>query len=104
MRPASSAGTMAAQGRRSSSPPRKEQRDGRAAGAQPPGDGRAEQAHLFLTDLYSRLSPEEEYNVRHQEDCVMEMPQSGERFRGREDMRAFQDRKSTRLNSSHANI
>src|SRR5215217_4789007 len=36
------------------------------------------------------LSPEEEYNVRHQ-DYVMEMPQSGERFRGRENMRAFQE-------------
>ena len=42
-----------------------------------------QEAHRFLTDLYSRLSPEEEYNVRHQEDYVMEMPQSGERFRGR---------------------
>jgi hypothetical protein len=49
-----------------------------------------QQAHQFLTDLYSRLSPEEEYNVRH-EDYVMEMPQSGERFRGRENMRAFQE-------------
>jgi hypothetical protein len=50
-----------------------------------------QEAHRFLTDLYSRLSPEEEYNVRHQEDYVMEMPQSGERFRGRENMRAFQE-------------
>jgi hypothetical protein len=48
-----------------------------------------EQAGQFLTQLYSNLSPEEEYNVRHQ-DYVMEMPQSGERFRGRENMRAFQ--------------
>jgi hypothetical protein len=48
-----------------------------------------EQARQFLTQLYSNLSPEEEYNVRHQ-DYVMEMPQSGERFRGRENMRAFQ--------------
>lgn len=46
-----------------------------------------EQARQFLTQLYSNLSPEEEYNVRHQ-DYVMEMPQSGERFRGRENMRA----------------
>src|ERR671911_36809 len=37
------------------------------------------------------LSPEEEYNVRHPEDYVMEMPQSGERFSGRENMRAFQE-------------
>jgi SnoaL-like domain len=48
-----------------------------------------EQARQFLTQLYSNLSPEEEYEVRHQ-DYVMEMPQSGERFRGRENMRAFQ--------------
>src|SRR5215207_6175567 len=39
------------------------------------------------------LSPEEEYNVRHQA-YVMEMPQSGERFRGRENMRAFQRARS----------
>jgi hypothetical protein len=50
-----------------------------------------QEAHRFLADLYSRLSPEEEYNVRHPEDCTMEMPQSGERFRGRENMRAFQE-------------
>ena len=48
-----------------------------------------EQARQFLTQLYLNLSPEEEYKVRHQE-YVMEMPQSGERFRGRENMRAFQ--------------
>jgi hypothetical protein len=50
-----------------------------------------QQAHRFLTELLSNLSPEEEYNVRHQEDYVMEMPQSGERFRSRENMRAFQE-------------
>jgi hypothetical protein len=50
-----------------------------------------QQAHQFLTDLYSRHIPEEEYNVRHPKDYVMEMPQSGERFRGRENMRAFQE-------------
>jgi hypothetical protein len=50
-----------------------------------------QQAHHFLTELLSNLDPEEEYNVRHQEDYVMEMPQSGERFRGREKMRAFQE-------------
>ena len=49
------------------------------------------EAHRFLTDPYSRHIPEEEYNVRHPEDYVMEMPQSGERFRGRENMRAFQE-------------
>ena len=50
-----------------------------------------QQAERFLTELLSNLDPEEEYNVRHQEDYVMEMPQSGERFSGRENMRAFQE-------------
>ncbi len=36
------------------------------------------------------LSPEEEYRTRH-EDFVMEMPQSGERIRGRDHMRAMQE-------------
>ena len=54
-----------------------------------------QEAHRFLTELLSNLSPEEEYNVRHQ-DYVMEMPQSGERFRGREKMRAFQEAYPTR--------
>jgi hypothetical protein len=49
-----------------------------------------QEAYRFLTELLSNLSPEEEYNVRHQ-DYVMEMPQSGERMRGRENMRAFQE-------------
>jgi hypothetical protein len=49
------------------------------------------EAHRLLTELLSNLSPEAEYNVRHPEDYVMEMPQSGERFRGRENMRAFQE-------------
>jgi hypothetical protein len=49
-----------------------------------------QQAEHFLTELFSNLSPEEEYNVRHQ-DYVMEMPQSGERIRGREKMREFQE-------------
>ncbi len=48
------------------------------------------QAHHFLTELDSNLSAEEEYNAHHQ-DYTMEMPQSGERFRGRENMRAFQE-------------
>ncbi len=46
-------------------------------------------AYRFLTELLPKLSPEEEYELRH-EDYVMEMPQSGERIRGRENMRAFQ--------------
>jgi hypothetical protein len=49
-----------------------------------------QEAYRFLTELLSNLSPEEEYNVRHQ-DYVMEMPQSGECIRGRENMRAFQE-------------
>jgi hypothetical protein len=49
-----------------------------------------QQAQHFLTELLSNHRPEEEYNVRHPDDYVMEMPQSGERFRGRENMRAFQ--------------
>ena len=44
----------------------------------------------FLSELLPRLSPEEEYAIRH-EDYVMEMPQSGERIRGREKMREFQE-------------
>ena len=56
-----------------------------------------EQARQFLTQLYSNLSPEEEYNVRHQ-DYVMEMPQSGERFRRRENMRAIQRARGNQAN------
>ena len=43
------------------------------------------QALRFLTELASELSPEKEYASRH-EAYTMEMPQSGERFRGRENM------------------
>jgi hypothetical protein len=50
-----------------------------------------QQAHRFLTDVYCRHIPQEEYNVRHPEDYVMEMPQSGERFWSWENMRAFQE-------------
>ena len=46
-------------------------------------------AHRFLTELMSDLNAESGYELRH-EDFVMEMPQSGERIRGRENMRAFQ--------------
>ena len=49
-----------------------------------------QQAQHFLTELLSNHRPKEEYNVRHPEDYVMEMPQSGERFRDRENMRSFQ--------------
>jgi hypothetical protein len=49
------------------------------------------EAHRFLTQLLSNHIPAEEYKTRHPEDYVMEMPQSGERFRSRENMRAFQE-------------
>ena len=49
-----------------------------------------QQVRRFLTELLPKLSPEEEYELRH-EDYVMEMPQSGERIRGRQNMRAFQE-------------
>src|SRR5215212_305304 len=48
-----------------------------------------QQAKRFLTELYTVLSAEKEYALRH-EDYVMEMPQSGERIRGRENMLGFQ--------------
>ena len=44
----------------------------------------------ILGELTTELSAEKEYALRH-EDYVMEMPQSGERIRGRENMRAFQE-------------
>ena len=50
-----------------------------------------EGAHRFLAGLLSRLDPEEEYEARHEDDYAMEMPQSGERIRGRERMREFQE-------------
>jgi hypothetical protein len=46
-------------------------------------------ASEFLTELMSNLGAESGYELRH-EDFVMEMPQSGERIRGREKMREFQ--------------
>jgi limonene-1,2-epoxide hydrolase len=48
-----------------------------------------QQARKFLTELFTDLSAEAEYETRH-DDYVMEMPQSGERIRGRENMMAFQ--------------
>jgi hypothetical protein len=48
------------------------------------------QAQDFLVDMFTHLSAEAEYSVRH-EDYAMEMPQSGERIRGREKMREFQE-------------
>ena len=49
-----------------------------------------QQAQHFLAELFSYLSAEEEYQIRH-EDYTMEWPQSGERLRGREKMREFQE-------------
>jgi hypothetical protein len=49
-----------------------------------------QEAGYFLSELLPKLSPEEEYELRH-EDYVMEMPQSGERIRGRDNMRGFQE-------------
>ena len=48
------------------------------------------EAYDFLAVQLAHLSAEEEYELRH-EDYVMEMPQSGERIRGRDNMRAFQE-------------
>jgi hypothetical protein len=55
-------------------------------------DGR--EAYSFLTDVffYGPIpDPEVVYEANHPDDYVMEMPQSGERFRGRENMRSFQE-------------
>ena len=48
------------------------------------------EASRLLNELASDLCPEGEYQIRHPEAYVMEMPQSGERIRGRENMRALQ--------------
>ena len=53
------------------------------------------EAHRFLTGLLTNLDPEEEYDARHPDDYVLEMPQSGERISGREMMRRFQESYST---------
>jgi len=50
-----------------------------------------QEAHQFLGGLLTNLDPEEEYDARHPEDYVLELPQSGERIRGREMMRRFQE-------------
>jgi len=49
-----------------------------------------QQVRRFLAELFSDLSAEAEHEMRHQE-YIMEMPQSGERIRGREKMRQFQE-------------
>jgi hypothetical protein len=49
-------------------------------------------AYRFLTEVFfADLSPEAVYEANHPEDYVMEMPQSGEAVRGRENMRRFQE-------------
>jgi hypothetical protein len=48
-----------------------------------------QQAHRFLSELMATHSAQEDYAMRHQ-DYTMEIPQSGERIRGREKMREFQ--------------
>ncbi len=49
-----------------------------------------QQAQHFLAELLSNLSAEQEYEIRH-DKYTMKMPQSGERIRRREKMRAFQE-------------
>jgi hypothetical protein len=49
-----------------------------------------QEAHRLLTELYSLLSAEAEDRIRHDE-YTMELPQSGERLRGRRKMREFQE-------------
>ena len=51
---------------------------------------RAGLERLFGLASGEGVSAEDEYRVRHP-DYVMEMPQSGERIRGRDKMRAFQE-------------
>src|SRR4051794_21917525 len=51
-----------------------------------------QEAYRFLTEVFfADLSPEAVYEANHPEDYVMEMPQSGEAVRGRENMRRFQE-------------
>jgi len=56
-----------------------------------------QQARDFLTEMFTNLSAEAEYGIRHA-DYVMEMPQSGERIRGPEQMRKFQEMFATYSN------
>jgi hypothetical protein len=43
-----------------------------------------------LTHMLTHLNPDAEYPWRHAEDFVSDMPQSGERIRGRDNMLAMQ--------------
>jgi ketosteroid isomerase-like protein len=49
----------------------------------------AQEIHEKLTDMVTNLDPDAEYELRH-EDFVADMPQSGERIVGRDNMRALQ--------------
>ena len=48
------------------------------------------QARDTLTAMLTNLDPDAEYELRHEEAFVADMPQSGERIRGRDNMRAMQ--------------
>ena len=48
-----------------------------------------QQIRETLTELVTTLDPDAEYELRH-DDFVADMPQSGERIRGRGNMRAMQ--------------
>jgi ketosteroid isomerase-like protein len=52
-------------------------------------DARDEKTRETLTSLVTVLDADAEYALRH-DDFVAEMPQSGERIRGRDNMRAMQ--------------
>jgi hypothetical protein len=52
-------------------------------------DGRQLIESIFAGGMLA-LDPAQEYEIRHP-DFVMEMPQSGERIRGRDSMRAMQE-------------
>ena len=45
-----------------------------------------QQAHRFLSELIATQRAQEDYAMRHQ-DYTLEIPQSGERIRGRKKMR-----------------
>ena len=49
-----------------------------------------QEASQLVSELLTTPDAERAHELRH-EDYVMEMPQSGERIRGREKMRAFQE-------------
>ena len=49
-----------------------------------------QQASQLVSELLTNPDAERAHELRH-EDYVMEMPQSGERIRGRENMREFQE-------------